>query len=90
MEDFCEGSKINLLLYPKHSDTFISICGPMSYVKYIFYRKDDRRKLIYHMGTIKQFYQDFPAGTVVKNPPANAGDMGSSPGPGRLHMPRSK
>ena len=26
---------------------------------------------------------------VVKNPPANAGDMGSSPGPGRSHMPRS-
>ena len=25
---------------------------------------------------------DFPGGTVVKNPPANAGDTGSSPGPG--------
>ena len=23
---------------------------------------------------------DFPGGAVVKNPPANAGDMGSSPG----------
>ena len=33
--------------------------------------------------------QDFPGGAVVKNPPANAGDMGSSPGPGRSHMPRS-
>ena len=30
---------------------------------------------------------DFPGGAVVKNPPANAGDMGSSPGPGRSHMP---
>ena len=29
----------------------------------------------------------FPGGAVVKNPPANAGDMGSSPGPGRSHMP---
>ena len=28
-----------------------------------------------------------PGGTVVKNPPANAGDTGSSPGPGRSHMP---
>ena len=28
-------------------------------------------------------------GAVVKNPPANAGDMGSSPDPGRSHMPRS-
>ena len=26
---------------------------------------------------------------MVKNPPANAGDTGSSPGPGRSHMPRS-
>ena len=32
---------------------------------------------------------DFPGGTVVKNPPANAGDTGSSPGPGRSHMSRS-
>ena len=32
----------------------------------------------------------FPGGSVVKNLPANAGDMGSSPGPGRSHMPRSK
>ena len=31
---------------------------------------------------------DFPGGTVVKNPPANVGDMGSSPGPGRSHMPQ--
>ena len=28
-------------------------------------------------------------GTVVKNPPANAGDMGSIPGPGKSHMPWS-
>ena len=32
---------------------------------------------------------DFPGGAVVKNPPANAGDTGSSPGLGRSHMPRS-
>ena len=31
----------------------------------------------------------FPGGAVVENPPANAGEMGSSPGPGRSHMPRS-
>ena len=30
--------------------------------------------------------RDFPGGAVVKNPPANAGDTGSSPGPGRSHM----
>ena len=27
---------------------------------------------------------DFPGDTVVKNLPANAGDKGSSPGPGRF------
>ena len=32
---------------------------------------------------------DFPGGAVVKNLPANAGNMGSIPGPGRSHMPRS-
>ena len=31
--------------------------------------------------------QGFPGGPVFKNPPANAGDTGSSPGPGRSHMP---
>ena len=30
---------------------------------------------------------NFPGGAVVKNLPANAGDTGSSPGPGRSHMP---
>ena len=34
-------------------------------------------------------YWDFPGGAVVKNPPANAGHTGSSPGPERSHMPRS-
>ena len=37
----------------------------------------------------KKSRQDFPGGAVVKNPPANTGDMGSSPGLGRSHMPRS-
>ena len=33
--------------------------------------------------------EGFPGGAVVKNPPANAGDVGSIPGPGRSHMPWS-
>ena len=33
--------------------------------------------------------QGFPDGAVVENLPANAGHMGSSPGLGRSHMPRS-
>ena len=32
---------------------------------------------------------DFPGGAVVKNLPANAGDTGSSPGPGRSQVPQS-
>ena len=31
----------------------------------------------------------FPGGAVVKNPPADAGDKGSSPGPGSSHARRS-
>ena len=33
--------------------------------------------------------EGFPGGAVVENPPANAGDTGSSPGLGGSHMPRS-
>ena len=34
-------------------------------------------------------YREFPGGTVVGSPPANAGDTGSSPDLGGSHMPRS-
>ena len=30
---------------------------------------------------------DFADGLMVKNPPVNAGDTGSIPGPGRSHIP---
>ena len=35
------------------------------------------------------YFGGFPGGTVAESPPASAGDMGSSPGPGRSHMLRS-
>ena len=35
---------------------------------------------------LRRKFLDFPGGAVVKNPPANAGDTGSSPGPGSSHM----
>ena len=38
------------------------------------------------MAIIKKSTGGFPGGAVVKNPPANAGDTGSSPDPGRSHM----
>ena len=39
--------------------------------------------------TKKSVFRGFPGGAVVKNPPANAGGTGSSPGLGISHMPRS-
>ena len=41
------------------------------------------------MMVIKIWGRGFPGGAVVEKPPANAEDTGSSPGPGRSHMPRS-
>ena len=38
----------------------------------------------------KCYGDKFPRGPVVKNLPANAGDMGSIPGPGILRMPRGR
>ena len=48
----------------------------------IFFLQDSL-SLIYPEKTLirKDTCRDFPGDTVVKNPPANAGDMGSSPGP---------
>ena len=40
-------------------------------------------------GIVKNKARDFPGGTMVRNLPANEGDMGSSPGLGRSHMPQS-
>ena len=45
------------------------------------------RRMDEHIKTLQ--FLGFPGGTVVKNPPANAGDTGSSPGLGRSHTPRS-
>ena len=38
---------------------------------------------------LKVVRMGFPGGAVAKNPPANAGDTGSSPVPGRSHRPQS-
>ena len=48
---------------------------------------------VYNLITEETYFKigsrDFPGGAVVKNPPANAGDTGLIPGPGRSHMPQS-
>ena len=39
--------------------------------------------------SLKNIFQGFPHGPVVKNLPASAGDTSSIPGPGRFHVPWS-
>ena len=52
-------------------------------------QSDQADRLVELFAMIKPMGGGFPGGTVVKNPPANVGDMGSSPGPGRSHMSQS-
>ena len=48
------------------------------------------RKVMTNLDSIlKSRDMGFPGSTVEKNLPANAGDTGSIPGPGRFHMPQS-
>ena len=35
---------------------------------------------------VKRAFMNFPGGTVDKNPPDNAGNVGFIPGPGRFHV----
>ena len=46
-------------------------------------------KVLWLTEHVKSGLLGFPGGAVVKNPPDNAGDTGSSPGLGRSRMPRS-
>ena len=39
---------------------------------------------------LKYIRLGFPGGTVVENPPADAGDMGSIPALGSPHMPQTR
>ena len=63
----------------------------MSYIPLVFsntrYSSGDRATEL--MIAKSRNLGDFPGGTVVKNPPANVGNVGSIPGPGRSHMPWS-
>ena len=45
--------------------------------------------IFYDFEAVLRSNSGFPGGAVVESLPANAGDMGSSPGLGRSHMPRS-
>ena len=45
-----------------------------------------QHKGIYH--NKKENIWDFPSDPMVKNPPTISEDMGSTPDPGRFHMPQ--
>ena len=57
---------------PEIEDTVVNKPGP-SYTKLAFWWAETKSKDV---------YRDFPGGLVVKNPPSNAGDVGSIPGRG--------
>ena len=44
--------------------------------------KQNMKRRTYNLRHIKEWLGDFPGGPVVKNPPSNAGDVGSIPGRG--------
>ena len=58
----------------------------MIILKLAYFLKSDERVYYNYQ---KVLPSGFPGGAVVENPPANAGDTGSSPGLGGSHMPRS-
>ena len=67
---------LRVLVVQMNGDTVISVkhCVPQ-FLLHVIHSKSDG--------------WDFPGGTVVKNPPANARDTGLSPGLGRSHMPQN-
>ena len=78
-------SKQKLKQQPEFGKVHVVKCGKLIIFITWFYENPSNMK----GKELKRYYRGFPGGTVVKNPPANAGDTGLSPGPGRSHMPRS-
>ena len=76
-----------LILYILRIQYYLFFLAPAFCIKFLipFHLSEENFKIF----NLKNFLLGFPGGAVVENLPANAGDMGSSPGPGRSHMPRS-
>ena len=57
-----------------------------------FILSEGMRKNLYpvYVKNFQNSIEGFPGGSVVKNPPANAGDTGSIPSLGRFYMLQSK
>ena len=58
----------------------------LSNLKFLFLLVNVAKDLHFFSFFQKIIFGDFPGGPLVKNPPANAVDMGLSPGLGRLHV----
>ena len=67
---------------------FIVLCFILFIFKIVLYFKISFLRYNLHTMKITNLNVElgFPGGAVVKNPPANAGDTGLSPGLGRSHM----
>ena len=75
--------------YTKSSPSQLHICAKLDLNHRLKCRSRWESPIFSMNSDIKEICRYFPGGAVAKNPPASAGDMGSSPGPGRSHMPRS-
>ena len=65
------------------SQQVILICQALFIIiQNVFFKQPVNNRL----DSLKNLCGGFPGGAVVKNPPANAGDTGLIPGPGRSHM----
>ena len=73
---------LNLRLLHWQADSVLSL--PLSHQGVVLITKK-----IPKTKTLKKRFLGFSGSPVVKNPPANAGDAGLIPGPGRSHMPQS-
>ena len=77
-------------IYPEKMKTLIQkdICTPVFIAALFTIVKTWKQPKGPSIGDwFKKMWLVFPSGAVVRSPPANAGDTGLSPGPGRSHMP---
>ena len=67
-------------------DLAVEVGRHMEEGNYNFSNDMNQRRRLLMGGRVEKLPQDSPGGPVVKNLPANAGDLCSIPGLGRFHM----
>ena len=83
------GLSLSLALHPQQCGLHRGCVG----VQIIIWEVIERKEMLsgeVGIKAIRALVSDLPGGAVVNNPPASAGNMGSSPGLGRSYVPRSK